>query len=327
MHEHDLGAWRHAHRFVTGGEQAAERRTRIVVWMTVTMMVAEIAAGTVFNSMALLADGWHMSTHAGALGIAVFAYSFARKHADDEHFTFGTGKVGVLAAFASAIILVLIAVLMVGESANRLLTVQIIAFDEALWVAVAGLAVNFASAVVLGGHHGQGQGHNHGHDHDHDALEHGHHDHHGKHEDHNFRAAYLHVIADAFTSLLAIVALLLGKYQGWWWMDPTMGFVGAAVIFWWAWGLLRYAGAVLVDYNDKHELQDKVRSAIEGDADNRLADLHLWQVGPGHWAAILSVVTATPRVPAYYKGLLIAVQGLSHISIEVQPCNDQACND
>lgn len=314
MHMHDLAQWQHAHRFETGQEEAAERRTRIVVALTVVMMVAEIAAGTIFNSMALLADGWHMSTHAGALGIAAFAYSFARRHANDEHFTFGTGKVGALAAFASAIILGLVALLMVWESANRLLSTQTIAFDQALLVAVIGLAVNLVSAVILGGH-GQGHGHEHGH--------HDHHDHHG--DDHNMRAAYLHVVADAFTSVLAIVALLLGKYLGWWWMDPIMGFVGAAMIASWSWGLMHSTGAVLVDHCDDHDLSEEVRTAIEGDADNRLADQHLWQIGPGHWAAIVSVVTATPRDPAHYKALLSEVHELSHVSVEVQPCRDGMC--
>ena len=207
MHAHNLSLWRHSHHFQTGMEAAAERRTKIVVGLTVVMMIAEIAAGSLFNSMALLADGWHMSTHAGALGIAAFAYSFARKHADDPRFAFGTGKVGALGGFTSAVILGIVALLMVWESAGRLGSAQTIAFDEALWVAVVGLAVNLVSAAILGGH-----------DHDH---EHSH-----AHHDHNLRAAYVHVVADAFTYVLAIVALVLGKYLGWWWMDPLMGIVG-----------------------------------------------------------------------------------------------------
>lgn len=315
MHVHDLAPWQHAHRFETGQENAAERRARIVVALTVAMMVAEIAAGMMFNSMALLADGWHMATHAGALGIAAFAYAFARRYADDRHFTFGTGKVGTLAGFASAVALGIMALLMAWESANRLMSTQTIAFDQALLVAAIGLAVNIASAAILGGH-----GHEHGHGHGHD--DHGHHRGHG---DHNLRAAYLHVLADAVTSVLAIAALLLGKYLGWWWMDPLMGLIGAAVIAKWAWGLMASTGAVLVDRSDDNDLTEEVRTAIESDADNRLADLHLWQVGPGHWAAIVAVVTATPRDPAHYKRLLAPVHELSHISIEVQPCCDEAC--
>lgn len=309
MHTENLSAWSHDHRFETGGEAGAERRTKAVVALTVTMMVAEIAVGTFTNSMALLADGIHMSTHAVALGIAAFAYHHARKHADDRHYTFGTGKVGTLAAFTSAIILSMVALLMVWESGNRLLSVQAIAFDEALWVAAIGLAVNVVSAFILGG------GHDHGHDQDH------HHDHHAhEHHDHNLRAAYVHVLADAFTSVLAIAALLFGKYLGWWWLDPLMGIVGAVVIGNWAWSLIGRSGKVLLDMSDDHELEAEVRTAIEGDADNRLSDLHLWQVGPGHWGAIVSVVTANPRDPAHYKARLEAIHELSHVTVEVHPC-------
>ncbi len=312
MSSHNLSPWRHTHHFQSGIEASAERRTRIVVGLTVVMMVAEIAAGTIYNSMALLADGWHMSTHAGALGIAAFAYWFARKHADDPRFTFGTGKVGTLGGFTSAIILCIVALLMVWESANRLMTTQTIAFDEALWVAVIGLAVNLVSAFVLGG---QGDDHDHHHGHGH------HHDHH----DHNLQAAYIHVVADAFTSVLAIAALLVGKYLGWWWMDPMMGFVGAAVIINWSWGLMRKSGDVLLDHGDDGDLREEIRSAIEGGGDRWLSDLHLWQVGPGHWGAIISLVTHDPRDPAYYKGLLSEVHELSHITVEVLPCRGEAC--
>ncbi|HIJ38378.1 MAG TPA: CDF family Co(II)/Ni(II) efflux transporter DmeF [Rhodospirillaceae bacterium] len=312
MHFENLSPWQHVHHYQTGIEDAAERRTKIVVALTVIMMVAEIAAGTVFKSMALLADGWHMSTHAGALGIAAFSYSFARKHANDERFTFGTGKVGALGGFTSAIILCIVVLLMVWESANRLTTAQTIAFDEALWVAVVGLAVNIVSAMILGGH---GHDDNHGHHHDHDH----------EHHDHNLRAAYIHVVADAFTSVLAIAALLLGKYLGWWWMDPVMGFVGAAVIINWSWSLMRKTGSVLLDHSDAPELREEVRTAIESDADNRLSDLHLWQVGPGHWGAIVSIVTHAPRDPAYYKDLLVEVHELSHLTVEVHPCTGEVC--
>ena len=307
----DLAAWRHPHRFESGVEAAAERRTRIVVVLTVVMMVAEITAGTMFNSMALLADGWHMSTHAGALGIAAFAYGFARRHADDGRFAFGTGKVGALAGFTSAIILSIVALLMLWESVGRLMATQDIAFDEALVVAALGLAVNLVSAWILGGH-----GQDDHHDHDRDDHPHEHHDHH----DHNLRAAYVHVLADALTSVLAIVALLLGKYLGWWWMDPAMGCVGALVIANWSWTLIRRTGSILVDHDDGGGLDKVVRRAIEADGDNRLSDLHLWRIGPGHWAAIVAVVTAQPRDADHYRALLAGIEGLSHVTVEVQRC-------
>ncbi|MGE0667508.1 MAG: CDF family Co(II)/Ni(II) efflux transporter DmeF [Sphingomonadales bacterium] len=310
MHAEDISRWTHAHRFETGGEQAAERRTLLVVGLTLAMMVIEIAAGLLFNSMALLADGWHMATHAGALGIAAFAYGYARRHADDPRFAFGTGKVGSLAGFASAVALALVAALLVWESATRLLTVQTIGFDEALPVAVLGLLVNLASVAILGGH-----GHSHGHDHDHDDRRHHH------HHDHNLRGAYLHVMADALTSVTAIAALLLGKYFGWWWVDPLMGIAGGGVIMVWAWGLLRQSGATLIDMSDEG-LRREVVEAIEGDADNKVADLHLWRVGPGHWAAIVSLVTHHPRDLDHYRKLLEPVHEISHLTVEIQSCED-----
>ena len=317
MHVDNMAAWRHGHRFETGTEAAAEKRTRAVVALTAVMMVTEITAGTLFNSMALTADGWHMATHVGALGIAAFAYTFARRHAEDRRFAFGTGKVGALAAFGSAIILAVVAALMAWESAHRLRSIQTIAFDEALVIAVLGLAVNLVSALILSGrgHAHDHRGHGHEHQHEHGG------DH---HQDHNLRAAYLHVLADAFTSVLAIVALVMGKYFGWWWLDPIMGFVGAAVILNWSWSLVRRSGAMLIDMNADGELEIEVRTAIEGDADNRLADLHLWQVGPGHWAAIVSVVTHEPRAAAHYRQLLSDVHELSHVTIEVHACRDAA---
>lgn len=314
MHTEDISAWTHDHRFETDGEAGAERRTKAVAALTVAMMAAEIAVGLATNSMALLADGFHMSTHAGALGIAAFAYWHARKHADDRRYTFGTGKVGALAAFTSAIILGMVALLMVWESGLRLLSVQSIGFDEALWVAVLGLTVNIVSALILGGGHGH---HHHGHAHDGDDDHHRHHHHH----DHNLRAAYVHVLADAFTSVLAIAALLFGKYLGWWWLDPLMGIVGAVVIAKWAWTLLGRSGAVLLDKSDDDSLEAEVRSAIEAEAGNRVADLHLWQIGPGHWAAIVAVVAQTPRQPLHYRTLLRDVHELSHVTIEVHACD------
>ena len=306
MHADNINRWTHSHRFETGGEEAAERRTRIVVGLTFVMMAVEIAAGLLFNSMALLADGWHMATHAGALGIAAFAYAYARRHADDPRFSFGTGKVGSLAGFASAVALAIVAALLIWESVTRLFTVQVIGFDEALPVAVLGLLVNLASVAILGGH-----GHSHGHDHDHHEHDHDH------AHDHNLRAAYLHVLADALTSVTAIAALLLGKYFGWWWVDPLMGIAGGAVILVWARGLLKQSGATLIDMSDEG-LQREVVEAIEGDADNTVADLHLWRVGPGHWAAIVSLVTHHPRYLAHYRKLLEPVHEISHLTVEIQ---------
>jgi cation diffusion facilitator family transporter len=308
MHAEHIDRWTHSHRFETGREKTAERRTLLVVGLTFFMMVAEIAAGLAFNSMALLADGWHMATHVGALGLTAFAYAFARRNADNPRFTFGTGKVGSLAAFGSAIVLAMVAVALVWESGNRLLTVQTIGFDEALPVAVLGLLVNVASVVILGGH-----GHSHGHSHDHGD------DHH--HHDHNLRAAYLHVLADALTSVTAIGALLAGKYLGWWWVDPLMGIVGAAVILAWAWSLMRESGRTLVDVADDG-LRHAVVETLEGAGDDKVADLHLWSVGPGHWAAIVSIVTHEPRPPEHYRSLLAPVHELSHVTIEVNRCPD-----
>ncbi|MEN3976552.1 CDF family Co(II)/Ni(II) efflux transporter DmeF [Emcibacter sp. SYSU 3D8] len=307
MHAENLDRWSHSHRFETGGEGAAERRTRIVVILTFVVMIVEIAAGLAFNSMALLADGWHMATHAGALGIAAFAYSYARRHANDPRFAFGTGKVGSLAGFASAVALAMVAALLIWESATRLTSVQVIGFDEALPIAVLGLLTNLASVAILGGH---------GHTADHDEHGHGHH-----HHDHNLRGAYLHVVADALTSVTAIAALLLGKYFGWWWVDPLMGIAGGTVILVWAYGLMRQAGGTLIDMTDAG-LRQEVVDAIEGDADNKVADLHLWRVGPGHWSAIVSLVTHHPRDLEHYRALLAPVHEISHLTVEVQSCQE-----
>jgi len=309
---HDHARWRHSHRFETGREAGAERRTRIVLIITAVMMVAEIAAGYGFHSMALLADGWHMSTHAGAMGIAAFAYAYARRKATSGDFTFGTGKVGSLAAYTSAIILGSIAVLIVWQSIQHLVAPQPISFDEAIPIAVLGLLVNLGSARILGGGDHGDDHHHHGHD--------GEHHHH--HADQNLRAAYVHVLADALTSVLAIAALLTGKFLGWTWMDPITGIVGAGVIVSWSYGLVGQAGRVLLDKSGDAELEAAVRSAIEAEGDNEISDLHLWQVGPDHWAAILSVVTHRPRGADHYKALLKHVTQLSHLTVEVHPCAD-----
>ncbi len=311
MHGHSIEPWQHRHVFLGEAHARNERRIWLVVALTAVMMVAEIAAGAIFGSMALLADGWHMSTHAAALSISAFAYRFARKHAEDARFSFGTGKAGELAAFASASILGLIAVLIAYESAIRIFAPVSIRFDEALIVAVVGLVVNLASAWLL---FDRGDDHHHDHDHDH---AHGRHHHHG--HDSNIRAAYLHVLADALTSVLAIVALAVGRFQGWLWLDPVIGIVGAVVIARWSFGLLRSAGAVLLDMVPGADFVVRLRTSLEIDGD-RVADLHVWRLGPGHIGVIASIVSDHPGPPSVYKARLAGFDELSHVSIEVQPC-------
>jgi cation diffusion facilitator family transporter len=326
-HPEDL---RHEHVFLGQNHARNERKVWLVIAITATMMVVEIAAGTLYGSMALLADGWHMSTHAGAMLIAAGAYWYARRRARDARFTFGTGKLGDLAGFASAVVLALVALLIASESLMRLASPVPIAFDQAILVAVLGLVVNLVSAFLLRDephHHG---GHHHGHHHEHEAHHgHHHHDHEGHHghhhhggghaaaKDHNLRAAYLHVLADALTSVLAIVALLFGRAYGWIWLDPLMGVVGGLVIARWSYGLLRDTGRVLLDVAPQEgALARDIRARLEGGQD-RLSDLHVWQVGPGHHAAILSIVTDEPQEPSVYKERLKDMAGLSHVTVEV----------
>ncbi|WP_413877095.1 CDF family Co(II)/Ni(II) efflux transporter DmeF [Albidovulum sp.] len=313
----------HDHVFLGENHARNERRTWLVIALTATMMVAEIAAGTVFGSMALLADGWHMSTHASALLITALAYRYARRHARNPRFTFGTGKLGDLAAFGSATVLAIVALLIGWESLARLRSPVPISFDEAILVAVVGLVVNLVSAWLLKDdpdhHHGHGHHHHQHHDHAHD-----HHDHdHGKpaaragRRDNNLRAAYLHVLADALTSVMAIVALLAGRSYGWVWLDPVIGIVGALVILRWSWGLLRDSGAVLLDYIPEHEdLPAEVRAAIESEHDE-IVDLHVWQLGPGHHGAIVSIVSADPKPVPEYRKRLEGIHELAHVTIEV----------
>jgi cation diffusion facilitator family transporter len=319
MHHNTLHDWQHEHVFLGEHHDRHERRTWLVVGLTAAMMVAEIVAGTIFGSMALVADGWHMSTHAAALAIAALAYRFARKHAHDPRFSFGTGKVGELAAFSSAIILALIALLIGYESLMRLMNPIPIQFGEATVVAVIGLAVNLASAWLLAGDHHHGHGHKHDHDHEdhHHGHTHGNQHHHGG--DTNIRAAYLHVLADALTSVLAIVALLAGRFYGWSWLDPVMGVVGAVVIAQWSWGLIRTAGATLLDAVPDQTLARSVRERIEVGED-RVTDLHLWRLGPGHAGLIVAVVSDAPHSPEVYKQRLSGIKGLSHVTVEVHAC-------
>lgn len=306
----------HDHVFLGDAHDAHEKRTRYVVALTAIMMVVEIVAGWLTGSMALLADGFHMATHAGALGVAAWAYAFARRHARNPRFTFGTGKVGDLAGFASALVLAIVALGIGVESVQRLFEPTSIAFVEATWIAVIGLAVNVASAWLLG------HGHHHGHEHDHHHSHgHGHNHGHGHasahaHADNNLRSAYFHVLADALTSVLAIAALLAGRYLGWVWLDAAMGIVGAAVIGRWAWGLMRDTGAVLLDAVGNDGLKREIREAIEDD-DVRIDDLHVWQVGPGKFAAIISLVTGRPLTAGDYAAKVKVHEELVHVTVEV----------
>jgi cation diffusion facilitator family transporter len=328
VHTQSTTRWQHQHRFLADQHGQRERRTWMVVALTSVMMVAEIIGGSLFGSMALLADGWHMATHAAALSIAAFAYLFARRHAADRRFTFGTGKVGELAGFASAIALGLVAVLIAYESLLRLYSPVSVNFNEAIAIAVLGLGVNLVSAWLLGGdHHGHGHAHEeHGHHH-HDHAHHEHHDHdddhhhHRGHEDHNLRAAFLHVLADALTSVLAIVGLLTARYFGWIWIDPLVGIVGACVIAVWSYGLIRSSAAVLLDVVPDRKLVDEILRRMEVGGD-RISDLHIWRVGPGHNSLIVSVVAEQPQDPDIYKARLKGLDRLSHITVEVHGCPD-----
>jgi cation diffusion facilitator family transporter len=306
----------HEHVFLGSDHHRNERRIWFVIALTTVMMIFEIGGGTIYGSMALVADGWHMSTHASALLISALAYLYARRQALNPRFTFGTGKLGDLAGFASAIILAMIALLMAGESLIRLRNPVAIDFSQAIMVAVLGLGVNIASAFMLKEDHGHSHGHSHGHhDHHHDYHTHG--DHAPPGGDNNLRSAYIHVIADAMTSVLAIAALTLGSLYGWIWLDPLMGIVGGLVIAQWSWSLMRSAGSVLLDVvPDNEDLPAEIRAAIET-GDDRITDLHVWQVGPGHHAAIVALATAEPREPSFYKSKLASLDELSHVTVEV----------
>jgi cation diffusion facilitator family transporter len=317
MHTHSIERFQHHHAFLGEHHQRHEQRTWLVVGLTATMMVAEIAGGTIYGSMALVADGWHMSTHASALAIAALAYSFARRRADDARFSFGTGKLGELAGYSSALILAMIAVIIAYESATRLLHPVAIDYQQAVIIASLGLIVNLLSAWLLRDEHH--------HDHaqaDADARhDHGHHHH--AHDDHNMRAAYIHVLADALTSVLAIGGLLCAWRFGWVWIDPLVGIVGAGVIVSWAVSLIRSSGAVLLDVVPRPELLSRIREHLETGGD-RVTDLHLWRVGPGHAAVIISILSDRPDSPDVYKERLAGIEGLSHVTVEVRQCPDHS---
>ncbi len=325
MHSHSLKPWQHRHVYLGRKHARHERRTWLVVGLTAVMMVAEIVGGTIYGSMALVADGWHMSTHAGAIALAALAYRLARRHADNAHFSFGTGKFGELAGFTSAVILGVISLLIGYESVQRLFSPVAISFEQAIFIAVVGLSVNLVTAWLLYDedhhhHHAHDdEDHDHGHEHD-DHRQHGHHRVDAR--DHNLRAAYFHVLADAMTSVLAIAALLAGSLYGWIFMDPVMGVVGAIVIASWSLGLMRSAGAVLIDMVPDRRLVGRIRRCLEIEGD-RVADLHLWRLGPGHCALIAAVVSDRPRPPDAYKVRLDGIGGLSHITIEVHACRGE----
>ena len=310
MHRIDHSRFRHSHDFVRDFSKG-ERRTRIVIAITGVMMVVEITAGLLSHSMALLADGWHMSTHVTAFLITAIAYYFTRRHSSNEQFSFGTGKIGVLGGFASAVVLSVVAFLMAGESVHRLFVPLEIHFNEAIGIACIALSVNLICAFLLK------EDHHHGHDH------HGENRHHSHQHDLNLRAAYLHVLADAFTTFLAIIALTSGKFFGWSWLDPVVGLVGSGVVFSWAYGLLRDTSGILLDRTPlSSDLPNEIRNAVESDGDSIVTDLHVWQVGTGKFAAIVSIVAHEPKNSDEYRKLLQDHEELVHVTIETQRCRE-----
>jgi len=303
MHNEHLHRWQHSHTFGQHIKRPGETRTLIVIAITAAMMVVEITAGIAFGSMALLADGLHMTSHTVALSINAFAYVYARKHAHNEKFCFGTGKVNTLGGYTGAILLAMFALVMVWESLERLISPVQIEFNNAIFVAVLGLFVNGLSVLILGHNHDSDKGHTH-------------------HHDHNLWSAYLHVLADALTSLLAIFALLGAKYLGLIWADPVMGIVGAVLVARWSFGLLRTTSSILLDKETSDEIRISIKDMMEAQDDIRLADLHIWAVGPNIYSAILSIVTHHPQPPEYYKNLIPEELGVVHTSIEVHRCDN-----
>ena len=301
----NIGQLTHEHVFLGASHDENARRTLFVVALTAVMMIGEIIAGYVTGSMALLADGFHMATHAGALSVAAIAYSYAKRNARNPDYSFGTGKVGDLAGFASALVLAIIALGIGIESCLRLFEPITVAFGEATIIAVIGLVVNIVSALLLSGH----QHHGHHHDHEHDHHGHG-------HGDNNLRSAYMHVLADALTSVLAIAALLAGRYLGWVWLDPVMGIVGGIVIARWSWSLMKDTAFVLLDRTDRH-VAEEVREVVEGPGDSRITDLHVWRIGPEAHAAIICVASDDPAVNIEeIRRRLVPVHELQHITVE-----------
>lgn len=302
---HSVDHLRHNHDFTVLHDHG-ERRTRLVLVLTAATMVIEVVAGSAFRSMALLADGWHMATHVAAFMIALFAYRYARKHADTAAFTFGVGKVTLLGGFSSAIVLALVAALMLAESVQRMFKPELIQFNEAIAVAALGLVVNLICALLLRDRHNHAGGHRH---------------------DHNLKAAYVHVLADAFTSVLAIVALVGGRFLGATWLDPMMGMVGALVILRWSYGLLAETAPILLDAGIDEERETAIRKCLEDDADTHITDLHIWRVSGHHYAAVISLFTHLPRTAEYYKNRIKHFRELAHVTIEVSECPEQNTND
>jgi cation diffusion facilitator family transporter len=306
MHSHSILPWEHHHAFLGAQHDRNERRTWLVVLITAVTMVAEIIGGQVYGSMALVADGWHMASHTAALGITAFAYRFARRYAHDQQFSFGTGKLGELAGFSSAVILAIVAAFIAYESVARYFSPVPISYNEAITLAALGLGVNLVCAWLLREDHGHDHHHGHGHA-----------------RDHNLGSAYAHVLTDALTSILAIVALLTARFYGWIWMDAAVGIIGAIVIGIWSLNLIRSSGAVLLDMVPDDALHADVRERLELEGD-KVSDLHVWHVGPGHTAVIASLVSHAPQDPAVYKARLDGIPGLSHVTIEVHACPDHA---
>lgn len=318
--QHDLSRWAHNHRYTTGNA-AAERGTRLVTWITVATMLVEIVAGWWFNSMAVLADGWHMSSHALAIGLSAFAYSAARKYANDPSFAFGTWKIEVLASYTSAIFLLGVAAAMIFGSLERLWAPQAIHYPEAMGVAVFGLVINLICAFILGGahdhgHHAHGHGHGHGHDHDH------HHD----HSDLNLKAAYIHVLTDAATSVLAIAALAGGWFYGWAWLDPATGIVGAVLVALWAKNLIVQSGRVLLDREMDHPVVEEIReviAALPASSNSQITDLHVWRVGTGAYACALSLLTHDQSLtPLQIRTALAIHEEIVHVTVEILLCDE-----
>lgn len=320
MHTKSIEPFRHSHTFGQDIPRAGEKRTMVVIIITAITMAVEITAGIIYGSMALLADGLHMGSHASALAITAFAYFYTRRHAADKRFNFGTGKVNSLAAFASAVLLIVFALIMAVESIKRFFSPVPIEFNQAILVAIIGLVVNGLSLLILRGnghsesHHGSGHSHSEHHHHAHKKH------HHSLKSDHNLWSAYLHILADTLTSLLAIFALLAGKYFGQRWLDPFMGLVGAALVTRWSLGLLRASGHVLLDMKVPPEINERIHQAIESGSDARISDLHIWAVGPEIYAGEIVIIASNPRDSEHYKGLLPEDIGLVHTTIQVEKC-------
>jgi cation diffusion facilitator family transporter len=309
MNSDDLSDWTHDHAFDSNSE-VAERSTRLVMWITVVMMFVEILAGWAFNSMSLLADGWHMSSHALAIGLSAMAYATARTYANDSHFAFGTWKIEILAGFSSALFLLGVAVTMVIGSLERLLSPQAIQYEEAIIVGVLGLAVNLVCAYILGQAHHQ-------HDHANDHSQHAH-DHHPHHHDLNLKSAYFHVVADAFTSVLAIVALVGGWLYSWAWLDPVMGIVGAVLVALWAKSLILETAKVLLDREMDHPVVQEIKDAVQADGQTRVTDLHVWRVGKKVYSCALTAVTQDAQLtPNTLRERLAVHEEIIHSTIEL----------